>query len=224
MLLALGSPIRCTDEPWGELADVVIDPTKKRVTHLVVEPHHRHGLARIVPVELVQALPGRSGIELSITVEELRRLAPVQESAYLRLGEFPLNDPDWDVGVQDVLALPYYGESPYDALGSGTGMIDADPHVSINYDRIPKGEVEIRRSSAVAAAGGEHLGDVDGFIVSDDEQITHLVLERGHFWGRREVTIPIGVVANVRTDEVTLSLSKEEVGALPEASIHRWSD
>ncbi len=67
-----------------ELADIVIDPTMKCVTHLVVEPHHRHALARIVPVELAQALANRSGIALSLTIEEVRRLAPLQESTYLR--------------------------------------------------------------------------------------------------------------------------------------------
>jgi hypothetical protein len=148
----------------------------------------------------------------------VRLLAPVQEFAYLRLGEFPLDDPDWDVGIQDVLALPYY-----DAFGFEPTPIDYEPHVALTYDRIPKGEVEIRRSSAVNAHDGHHLGHVDGFIVDRDEQITHLVLEHGHLWERREVTIPIGAVARVETDAVTLSLSKDEVGALTPVPVHRWS-
>jgi hypothetical protein len=41
-------------------------------------------------------------------------------------------------------------------------------------------DVEIRRANAVASADGHHLGQVDGFVVDHDEQITHLVLERGH--------------------------------------------
>jgi hypothetical protein len=202
----------------------VIDPTSKRVTHLVVEPHDQHGLARLVPVELAEALPERGGIALRCTVEELRQLAPVQESAYLRLGEFPVSDPDWDVGVQEVLALPYYGEPYAGAPGGLAAMpVDYESKVPVSYDRIPKGEVEIRRSSAVTAAHGEHLGHVDGFVVGSDDQITHLVLERGHLWGRREVTIPIGAVASVRTDAVTLTLSKDEVGLLPSVPVRRWS-
>lgn len=98
----------------------------KCVTHLVVEPHHRHALARIVPVELAQALANRSGIALSLTIEEVRRLAPLQESTYLRLDELPVNDPDWGVGVQDVLAFPYYGE-PYSARGHGWATADPEP-------------------------------------------------------------------------------------------------
>jgi hypothetical protein len=41
-------------------------------------------------------------------------------------------------------------------------------------------------------------------------------------WGKRDVTIPIGAVAKVANDEVTLSLSKDDVGALPTAHVHRW--
>jgi hypothetical protein len=63
---------------------------------------------------------------------------------------------------------------------------------------------------------------VDGFLVDRDEHITHLVLERGHLWGRRDVTIPIGAVAKVETDDVTLSLTKDWVGSLPEVAVRRW--
>ena len=74
----------------------------------------------------------------------------------------------------------------------------------------------------VREADGHHLGHVDGFIV-DDEQITHLVLERGHLWGKRDVAIPIRAVTKVETDAVTVSLSKDEIGALAEVPVHRWS-
>ena len=36
------------------------------------------------------------------------------------------------------------------------------------------------------------------------------------------MTIPIGAVAKVETDAVTLSLSKDEVGHLPARRVHRW--
>ena len=219
MRLELGSPVRCTDDVFGEVADIVIDPIRRRVTHIVVEPHHRHGLARLAPIELVDGgEDSDSGVSLRCTIEQLRRLEPVQEFAYLRLGEFPLNDPDWDVGVEDVLAQPYY-----DSTGLGTPPLDYDPHVSTTYDRIPKGEVEIRRLSEVTSADGHHLGRVDGFVVDSDDQITDLLLEHGHLWGRREVTIPIGAVARVEIDAVTLNLSKDAVGACTPVGIKRWS-
>jgi hypothetical protein len=215
MRLELGTPVRCTDDTFGELADVVIDPISKRLTHLVVRPRHQEGEApRLVPVELAEGGEDESEISLRCTVDEVNRLEPVQEFAYLRLDEFPVEDPNWDVGVQDVLAMPYYEGDPL-------GLPSYNTNVGMTYDRVPKGEVEIRRSSAVTSADGHGLGEVDGFLVDGEGQITHFILERGHHWGRREVTIPIGAVAKVETDAVTLSLSKDEVGALPSVRVHR---
>jgi hypothetical protein len=142
----------------------------------------------------------------------------VREAAYLRLGERPVEDPDWDVGVEDVLAMPYY------AVGLDEGLYpdEIDSHMSMySYDRVPKGEVEVRRASAVISADGHLLGEVDGFVVDAGEHITHFVLERGHLWGRKEVTIPIGAVARVESDAVHVALSKDEVGALPAVRVGR---
>ena len=224
MRLELGSPVTCTDGPFGELADIVIDPTKRRVTHLVVEPHGDHGKAKLVPIELADTEQGESSaIGVRCSVEEAGRLDPVEEYAYLRLGDSPELEPGWDIGVESVLAQPYYG---YGAGGAGIGYeavpADYDPHVSMTWDRIPKGEVEIRRASLVNSADGHGLGKVDGFLVGDDDAITHFVLERGHLWGKREVTIPISAVASVYTDAVTLTLTKDEVGDLPSVPVHRW--
>jgi len=217
MRLELGTPVRCTDDTFGELADVVIDPISKRLTHLVVRPRDQEEqAARLVPVELAEGSDEGSEISLHCTVEEANRLEPVHEFAYLRLGEAPVEDPDWDVGVEDVLAMPYYEADP---LGPNPNY---EPNVGMTYDRVPKGEVEIRRSSAVTSADGHDLGQVDGFLVDGDGQITHFILERGHLWGRREITIPIGAVGKVETDAVTLGLSKDEVGALPSVRVHRW--
>jgi hypothetical protein len=198
---------------------VVIDPTRQRVTHLVVEPHRLDGGARLVPIELVVPENGReTGVSLQCTVEDARRLPPVQEFAYLRLGESPANDPDWDIGIENVLALPYFrGYADF-----GPQPLEYEASVSMTYDRIPKGEVEIRRASEVLSSDRQRLGHVDGFLVDVDDQITHLVLERGHLWGRREVAIPIGSVSRVVTDSVAVGLTKDEVGALPAIGVRRW--
>jgi hypothetical protein len=191
---------------------VVIEPAKRRVTHLVVEPHRLDGGARLVPIELAGPENGRgAAVLLRCTVEDAGRLPPVQEFAYLRLGESPANDPDWDVGIENVLTLPH--SRGY--AGFGAEPMDFEANLSMTYDRIPKGEVEIRRASEVVSFDGHRVGHVDGFLVDGDDQITHLVLEHGHLWGRREVAVPIGSVSRVVTDSVALRLTKDEVGALP---------
>jgi hypothetical protein len=213
--LTLGKRVKCVDGPLGELDDVVIDPIAKRVTHLVVQPFHQHGRARLVPIELAEGGRG-AAITLRCTLEEVRRLAPVQEMSYLRLDQYEVDDPDWDVGVKEVFAMPYY-----DTAGFATTTPGLGEDVAVLYDRVPKGEVEVRRSSSVVSADDRTVGSVEGFLV-DEGQITHLVLERGHLWGKREITIPIGAIAKVSTDEVRLRLTKHELGELPSVPVHRW--
>ena len=72
--------------------------------------------------------------------------------------------------------MPYY--EGYAGLASEP--LEYDAHMSITHDRIPKGEVEIRRASEVTSSDGHRLGHVDGFLVDDEDRITHLVLAHGH--------------------------------------------
>jgi len=211
--LELGLRVGCTDGHLGELCDVVIDPVAKRVTHLVVRT--RDGIERLVPVALAGG-DDDGGLTLTCSAAEAEKLPPVQEFEYLRAGESHAEDPAWDIGIEDMLAMPYYSAT---GLGIDPGV--ADGSLARTYDRIPKGEAEVRRASGVYSADGHHLGHVEGFVV-DGEDITHLVLERGHFWGRRDVTIPAGAVRSVETDAVTLELSRDEVGELPTVRVHRW--
>jgi sporulation protein YlmC with PRC-barrel domain len=218
MRLEIGDHVRCSDGVYGELTDIVIDPLEKRVTHLVVRPDEGEA-ARLVPIQRAKGADREQReIELDCTLDEAQRFDSVREAAYLRLGESPTDDPDWDVGVGDVLALPYYAGLDY--TGSDAALY-IDPHVTMLYDRVPKGEVEVRRASAVISADGHSLGEVDGFVVAADDHITHLVLERGHLWGRKEVTIPIGAVDRVESDAVHVSLTKNEIGSLPAVRVGR---
>jgi hypothetical protein len=151
MRLELGTPVDCADRSFGELADIVIDPSTRRVTHLVVQPHDRHDLARLVPVARAHTeATSDATISLDCTIAEINALEPIQKAAYLRLNAFPVEDPDWDVGIEEMLALPYY--QSIDGMGVGTQAIDPDPRVALSYDRVPKDEVEIRRASAVTSS------------------------------------------------------------------------
>jgi sporulation protein YlmC with PRC-barrel domain len=214
MRLDLGCSVHCSDAAFGELADVIVDPISRRITHLVVEPHRHHERARLVPID--RARPADDGLVLDYTIADVEALEPLHTSAYVRAGELVVADPDWDIGTQEVLALPIYQE----LNGMGT-VIDPDPHVMISYDRIPKHEVEIRRSSSVFSTDGHHLGQVEGFLVGSGE-MADIVLARGHLWGRREVVIPASAVERVQNDSITLSLTKHQVGELDVRHVHRW--
>ena len=48
--------------------------------------------------------------------------------------------------------------------------------------------------------------------------MTHVLLQEGHLWGRKEVAIPIKAVTST-DDGIRLSLSKHEVGHLPPVDV-----
>lgn len=215
MRIDLGLAVNCSDGPFGELADIVIDPIENLVTHLVVAPRGASDdpRSRLVPIELATKETS-DAITLACTRSELAELDPVDDVAYVRADAPEIGDPDWEVGLVRPLFPPYYS-------GTNLGLVDWNPETPIAYDRIPKGEVEIRRQSDVLSADRHVVGHVEGFIIDDEHHATHLILERGHFWGRREITIPLGAVESVEIDLVTLNLTREEVGRLPAVKVHR---
>jgi sporulation protein YlmC with PRC-barrel domain len=82
----IGAEVNCTDGHCGEVIRVVVDPAAEIVTHLVVEPTHREGLGRLVPLELVDlvAVGGASGdVTLRCSLEEFDNLEAAEESYFL---------------------------------------------------------------------------------------------------------------------------------------------
>jgi hypothetical protein len=49
-----------------------------------------------------------------------------------------------------------------------------------------------------------------------NHQVTHVLLDEGHLWSKKEVSIPISAVTEV-DHGVRLSLSKAEIAELPPA-------
>ncbi len=63
----IGAHVSCTDGPIGEVTRVVVDPVAETLTHLVVEPKGREGLARLVPLDRVEAADGEIRIRCTLT-------------------------------------------------------------------------------------------------------------------------------------------------------------
>jgi len=203
MNLALGTTVRCSDGAVRELADIVVDGPGRRVTHLVVQPKRQHEEARLVSLELVGE-DANGGVSLFCTAETLDGLERVREYAYLPAGQQPEDNPQWDVGVEDVLVVP--SVEPLDMAEP-----ELDPNVNLMYDRVPKGEVELRLTSSVYSKDEHRLGSVNGVVVDEDGVITMLALQRGHLWWRREISVPVDAIASLENDVVTLAVEKSEL-------------
>jgi sporulation protein YlmC with PRC-barrel domain len=198
----IGSEVACPDGACGDLRCVVVDPVARVLTHLIVEPSHRPGTDRLVPIELIES--AGSEIRLRCTMAEFEALEDAEETRFL-----PGASGTWGYGQGQMLSLPYYG------LGiSSTGMgMDAGPQ-SVTYDRVPVGEVEVRRGEHVHATDGP-IGQVQGLVIDpSDHHVTHVLLDEGHLWGKKRVAIPISAVTDVK-DGVRLTFTKDQVRDLP---------
>jgi hypothetical protein len=200
----IGAAVSCSDGPCGNLIKVVVDPIARAVTHVVVEPEHRSGLGRLVALGLIEPGTDERAVRLRISLDEFEALPHAEETYFL-----PGGSGERAYEAHELYYWPYYGLEG-----------DVDPGVApyasglVTRDTVPTGEVEVRRGDRVHASDGE-IGDVEGLVIEPTGgHVTHVLLQEGHLWGRKQVAIPMTAV--VKIDEgVSVSLSKREIEALP---------
>lgn len=195
---------------YGRLLRLVVDPVARQVSHLVVEPSQQP-VGRLVPVDLVAK--GGDKVVLSCGEETVDKLEEAEETRFVQ------GDADeWGAAPGEVLSWPYFGLGGAGVGWMGVGALGtvgaemAGPRAVIR-DRIPTGEVDIRRGEPVHATDGE-IGRVRGLVVDADHNVTHVLLDEGHLWGHKRVAIPISAVTSVENG-VHVALSKEAVKELP---------
>jgi sporulation protein YlmC with PRC-barrel domain len=197
---AIGAEVSCTDGACGKLSRVVVDPVARVVTHLIVEPRRGHEPARLVPLGLVDSAAGE--IRVNCTSAEFDSLDPAEQTRFIEGG---MDVPNYR--TTDVVSWPYYSYR-----GARGGLATSDT--------IPVGEVEIQRGEHVQATDG-HIGQVEGLVVDPgSHRVTHVLLQEGHLWGRKDVAIPIGTVTRV-AGRIEVGLSKQQVQDLPPVDIDR---
>ena len=212
MTFWIGADASCTDGACGQVSRIIVNPVTREVTHLAVDPKHRQGAGRLVPVDLVDATTG-----------QIRLRCPLAEFQTLRLAQETEGGPDLDPtghghpdNAPNKVNWVVVGGSVIMQPG-GRGEPEAPQQVTVNY--VPEGEVEVHRELTVCATDGE-IGQVEGLVVEPSgHHVTHVLLQEGHMWGRKEVAIPIGAVTKIGTLLIHLSLTKHQVKNLPPVDI-----
>ncbi len=197
--LKIGAHVDATDGRCGNLARLIFNPITDVLTHLIVEPGQHDEQARVVPFDLVVSA-SEDVIQLSCTKERYDQLDSAEDVEMLRD----------TTGKND----GFSSTSMYFGVGRPLGH-----HPQPMYsDSVPLGEIEIRQGDPVHAKDGE-IGAVQGLVLDPaDHHVTHVLLQEGHLWGRKQVAIPIGV-ANRVAYEVRVDLTKDEIEALPPVSL-----
>jgi hypothetical protein len=162
------------------------------------------GLGRLVPLELVGEVSDGL-VSLTCTTAQFEQLEHAEETQFLPASGGHV---DYPIGV----TLP-------DPLFGLTEIIGDVPQ-AVTYDSLPLGEVAIQRGEEVDASDGR-VGVVHGLVVDPrNHAVTHVLLQEGHVWGRKQVAIPIKMVRRV-DNHIWLDITKQQVGDLPDDDLDR---
>jgi sporulation protein YlmC with PRC-barrel domain len=197
----IGADASCTDGACGQVSRIIVNPVTREVTHLAVDPKHRHGPGRLVPVDLVDATTGQ--IRLRCTLAEFQTLRPAQETESV---------PDLDPATHT-----HYASDRKSGLRAWMYRNPGGPEIpqQVTVDYVPEGEVEVHRELTVCATDGD-IGQFEGLVVeSFGHLVTHVLLQEGHMRGRKEVAIPIDAVTKIGSLLIHLSLTRHQVKNLP---------
>ena len=190
--------VKCCGRNCGRSTRIVLNPVTKEITHLVVKQRVFPHTERLVPVELL--------VESTPRMIRLRCDAP-------------------DLDTMDEFIETEFFQSEETRIIGGPFMMwpntyTAEEYLPHYHERIPVGELAIRRGARVVARDGQ-VGHVDEFVVNRrSEHITHLVMREGHLWEQREVTIPVSYIARIDDDAVYLNIDKASIAALPTVPVH----
>jgi sporulation protein YlmC with PRC-barrel domain len=199
MDIPVNAEVHCADGPCGRSTYIILNPMTRRVTHLVVKEKRFPHTEYLVPIDYVVEATSQL-IRLRCAGHEL-----VTFEAFIE-AEFVSSN------------FPEYAGDPY---MTWPYVIPEAETLPVEHERIPPGELAIRRGARVEATDG-HVGRVDEFLVDPTNgYITHLVLREGHLWGQKDVTIPVSQIDHIEEDSVYLKLDKHSIEMLPTIPVHR---
>lgn len=210
--LVIGSETRCIDNKVpGEVKAVVVDRGTRTVTHLVVEPKGREGLARLVPLDHVDAAAGK--IRLRYTEAEFKNLSAAEETLAEIFHSGPVE-----------MVTEGWRPAEDEPVVDGSEISPVRPEILAGeLDLVPRllpTEEEEHRGDYVHATDGD-IGQLRALCIDPrTHEVTHIhvLLKEGHLWGHKEVAIPSGMVSGFAAG-IHLNISKQQVQALAHKDI-----
>lgn len=200
--LPLDAKVTCSDGRGGTSVAVTVNFESRVISHLVVE--ESSGSQRLVPLKIM-VKSSHDEIWLDCTKDELKEMplfmvTEFVERAEQESGDWAEEGGEWEDGV-DV--------SSFEMTTEVYGM-------SVEVERVPEGEVSFHRSVEIEATDG-HIGKVEKFIIEPESgQVTHIVLQKGHLWGKKDIMIPLSAIDSVDYDSVYLNVDKDAAKDFPE--------
>ncbi len=191
MDIALKARVDCSYGEAGHIENIVLNPVLGKVTFLVVKASESPNAERMVPEKFVVSA-SHERVALSIDKKRFHGLKEFVTSDYL-----PPN------------LFMYLAKEEHETLPM------APSSWTVEHENVPEGSVVLRRHTPVFASDGK-IGKVDEFLAERRTgRITHLILREGHFFGTREIQVPLAFVERFEESGIHLKLDKEAVELLP---------
>jgi hypothetical protein len=193
--LPFDAKVTCTDGHGGTSVAVTLNPENKVISNIIVEDVS--GQQHLVSLKAA-AKSSHDELWLNCTENELKEMplflvTEFVERAPQKSGDF--EEGEWEDGID---------LSAYEMTTEAYGM-------PVEVERVPPGEVALHRGTELNATDG-HIGKVEKLIVEPDSgHITHLVLHKGHLWGKKDIMVPLSAVDRVDYDTVYLNVDKKAV-------------
>ena len=182
---------------------IVLDPSTRAVSHLVVRKGVVFAEDRLVPIgDIATATPDRVGLREGVGVEDL---VPFVGRYYA-----PLDEADPPAGLQDQgirLAMPLSGP-----FGEAMPVADAKL-VPVDERNIPDRLTVLEFGLPVTASDGHEVGRLERVVTSDSGQLSHIVVEEGGLMPERR-PVSSDLVRGVAEDRVALGTTRRRFEAI----------
>ncbi|MEX1004515.1 MAG: PRC-barrel domain-containing protein [Acidimicrobiia bacterium] len=201
LILHEGTPIESADGDYlGEVDRLVIDPSGRQVSHVVVRKGIFFPSDKVIPVDVIDHAD-ESSIRLRDSVDT-DQLPPFEEAHYVELddttsreaGRADIRTYAWAYPLAPAPGFPHYP------------MYPAERQYEIERN-IPDDSAVIEPGAHVVTADGEDIGTIREVRTDHNGALSHVVVDPG--WLKDETLIPAHWISKVDHDKVQIGVGSE---------------
>jgi hypothetical protein len=201
--IPIQAKVVCSEGPCGEQVGVVIERASRTVIFYVVKGSDIPDPdPRLVESDLAVSASAQE-LTLRCSKDKLLVMTPFLEQNF-SVADLPENRTAWNYGFSG-------------AVSGGETAMRKSYQTEGGGENIGKDEVYLRPAMVVHAADGS-IGKLSHLLADDSGAITDMVLQEGHWWGRKLVTLPLEAVNYVDDNNVHVRLDRHAIGGQPDSA------
>ncbi len=192
------------DRPVGTVGRIILDPTTRAVSHVVVRQGVFFPEDRLVPIaDIATATPQRINLRRDVGLDDL---LPFVEQYYV-----PLEEADRPADTEEPsvrLLMPLSG--PVGEVMPAAGA----QFVPVRERNIPDRLTALEAGVRVFASDRHQVGRLDRIVTTDQGQPSRIVVEDGGLLRHRRA-LSIDQVRDIAENVIVLDATRDEVEAIP---------